>query len=149
MLTDKHCKNAACPPDKKRARFTDSSGLYLEVSPAGSKRWFWKTYANGKEGRMALGSYPTMSLAEARKARDTAKVQKADGIDPIQARKVQKLKATNPAATPSAWLPWSGTGSRRISGAPAMRSARCASSSVTCSLGWAGVDWPRLSLWGF
>ncbi|BEP67626.1 MULTISPECIES: tyrosine-type recombinase/integrase [unclassified Variovorax] len=97
MLTDKHCKNAACPPDKKRARFTDSSGLYLEVSPAGSKRWFWKTYADGKEGRMALGSYPAMSLAEARKARDTAKLQKADGIDPVQARKVQKLKASNPA----------------------------------------------------
>ncbi|MBB3639686.1 tyrosine-type recombinase/integrase [Variovorax atrisoli] len=97
MLTDKHCKNASCSPDKKRARFTDSSGLYLEVSPAGSKRWFWKTYANGKEGRMALGSYPTMSLAEARKARDTAKLQKAGGIDPIQARKVQKLKATNAA----------------------------------------------------
>lgn len=50
MLTDKHCKNAICPPDKKRARLTDSSGLYLEVSPAGSKRWFWKTYADGKEG---------------------------------------------------------------------------------------------------
>ena len=97
MLTDKHCKNAACPLDKKRARFTDSSGLYLEVSPAGSKRWFWKTYADGKEGRMALGSYPAMSLAEARKARDTAKLQKADGIDPVQARKVQKLKASNPA----------------------------------------------------
>ncbi|MDN6883079.1 Arm DNA-binding domain-containing protein [Variovorax sp. CAN2819] len=97
MLTDKHCKNAARPPDKKRARLTDSSGLYLEVSPAGSKRWFWKTYANGKEGRMALGSYPTMNLAEARKARDTAKLQKADGIDPIPARKVQKLKATDPA----------------------------------------------------
>jgi hypothetical protein len=49
MLTDKQCKNAACPPDKKRARFTDAAGLYLEVSPAGSKRWFWKTCAEGKE----------------------------------------------------------------------------------------------------
>ncbi len=56
MLTDKHCKNATCPADKKRARFTDSGGLYLEVSPAGSKRWFWKLYTNGKEGRMALGT---------------------------------------------------------------------------------------------
>lgn len=32
MLTDKHCKNAACPPEKKRARFSDAHGLYLEVS---------------------------------------------------------------------------------------------------------------------
>ncbi|TPG20735.1 tyrosine-type recombinase/integrase [Variovorax guangxiensis] len=96
MLTDKHCKNAACPPDKKRARFTDALGLYLEVSPAGSKRWFWKTYSDGKEGRMALGSYPSTSLADARKARDAAKMQKSGGIDPVQARKLQKLKSKNP-----------------------------------------------------
>ena len=31
MLTDKHCRNAVCPPEKKRARFTDSGGLYLEA----------------------------------------------------------------------------------------------------------------------
>ncbi|WP_447742362.1 Arm DNA-binding domain-containing protein [Variovorax boronicumulans] len=96
MLTDKHCKNAICPPDKKRARFTDALGLYLEVSPTGSKRWFWKTYWGGKEGRMALGSYPATGLADARKARDAAKMQKAGGIDPVQARKVQKLKSSNP-----------------------------------------------------
>ena len=97
MLTDKHCKNAICPADKKRARFTDSGGLYLEVSPAGSKRWFWKLYANGKEGRMSLGSYPVMGLADARKARDMVRLQKAGGSDPVQARKVEKLKASNPA----------------------------------------------------
>ena len=94
MLTDKQCKNAICPPDKKRARFTDSLGLYLEVSPSGSKRWFWKTYFDGKEGRMALGSYPTQSLADARKARDIAKLKKADGVDPVQERKLEKLKGS-------------------------------------------------------
>ena len=92
MLTDLHCKNATCPPDKKRARFTDSGGLYLEVSPAGSKRWFWKTYTDGKEGRLALGSYPAMRVADARKARDAARLQKAPGVDPVQARKLDKLK---------------------------------------------------------
>lgn len=94
MLTDKHCKNAICPPDRKRARFTDTKGLYLEVSPGGSKRWFWKTYADGKEGRLALGSYPGMGLADARKARDAAKLQRAAGVDLVQARKMEKLKGT-------------------------------------------------------
>lgn len=42
MLTDAQCKNATCSPDKPRARLADSGGLYLEVSPAGSKRWFLK-----------------------------------------------------------------------------------------------------------
>ncbi len=98
MLTDAQCRNAVCPQNKKRARFFDAAGLYLEVSPAGSKRWFWKTYADGKEGRMALGSYPDVSLTAARKARDAAKLQKAEGINPVQARKVEKLRSTTPDA---------------------------------------------------
>ena len=97
MLTDVKCKNAMCPPDRRQARFTDSGGMYLQVSPNGSKRWFLKYRAAGKEKQLALGRYPDMSLAEARRARDAAKLQKAAGVDPVQARKVEKLKAINPA----------------------------------------------------
>ena len=97
MLTDADCKNALCPPDKKRARLTDAGGLYLEISPAGSKRWFLKYRAAAKEMRLALGTYPAVSLKAARQARDEAKRKKSDGIDPVQARKVEKLKAINPA----------------------------------------------------
>lgn len=96
MLTDAECRNATCPPGKARMRFADSGGLYLEVSPAGSRRWFWKYRKDGKEGRMALGSHPDVSLRAARLARDAAKLQKSDGRDPVQARKVEKLKASNP-----------------------------------------------------
>lgn len=92
MLTDAQCRNAKCSPEKRRERLTDSSGLYLEVSPAGSKRWFQKLYVSGKETRMALGSYPAVSLMAARKARDAAKLKKADGIDPVQARKLDRLR---------------------------------------------------------
>jgi len=95
MLTDAECKNARCPPDKKRARLSCSGGLYLEVAPNGSKRWFWKYRKDGKEGRMALGSYPTVSAKAARLARDEAKAQKADGKDPVQARKIVKLKESS------------------------------------------------------
>lgn len=94
MLTDAECKNATCPPGKPRARLACSGGLYLEVSPAGSKRWFWKYRKDGKEGRMALGSYPEVSAKEARLARDSAKAKKSDGADPVQARKLEKLKNT-------------------------------------------------------
>ncbi len=95
MLTVAECKNAICPPDKKRARFTDAAGLYLEVSPAGSKRWFWKMYADGKESRIALGSYPAVGLADARKARDAAKLHKQEGRNPVQVRKVAKLRGAS------------------------------------------------------
>ncbi len=92
MLTDAECKNATCPPDKARARLACSGGLYLEISPTGFKRWFWKYRKEGKEGRMALGSYPAVGPKAARKARDDAKAEKSDGRDPVQARKIAKLK---------------------------------------------------------
>lgn len=94
MLTDAHCRNATCPPDRKQARFSDAGGLYLQVSPAGSKRWFLKYRTGGKEKQLALGSYPDVSLTAARKARDAAKLQKAAGVDPVQARKLERLKGT-------------------------------------------------------
>lgn len=96
MLTDVQCKNAVCPPDKRRIRLADSGGLYLEVAPNGSKRWFWKYRLGGLEKRMALGSYPDVGLMAVRKDRDKAKQAKTDGADPVQARKVDKLKARLP-----------------------------------------------------
>ena len=94
MLTDKDCINAICPTDKKQARFADSGGMYLQVSPKGSKRWFLKYRVGGKEKQLALGSYPKVSLKSARLARDAAKLQKSDGVDPVQAKKLDKLKNT-------------------------------------------------------
>ena len=97
MLTDAQCRNAVCPPDKKQARFADAGGMYLQVSPAGSKRWFLKYRMAGVEKQLSLGGYPAETLAAARKAREAAKTQKSDGVDPIQARKIEKLKATRAA----------------------------------------------------
>ncbi|GAB3193306.1 tyrosine-type recombinase/integrase [Hydrogenophaga aquatica] len=97
MLTDTQCRNVTCPPDKKRLRVTDSGGLYLEVAPNGSKRWFWKFRKGNSDSRLALGSYPAVGLNAARRARDAAKLQRAEGTDPTQARKVEKLKSVNPA----------------------------------------------------
>lgn len=97
MLTDAQCKNAVCPPGAKRERLADSGGLYLEVSPGGSKRWFWKYRIAGVEKRIALGSYPSVSLKDVRSQRDAAKKLKADGRDPVQTRKIEDLKAGNPS----------------------------------------------------
>jgi len=126
MLTDPVCKNATCPPDKKRERFTDAGGLYLEVSPAGSKRWFWKTYADGKEGRMALGSYPAVPLKAARQARDAAKLQKSEGTNPVQARKLEKMKTTRTGGDTfkAVALEWYGKQASQWSASHAERSLR-------------------------
>ena len=60
MLTDADCRNAICPPDKKQARFTDSGGMYLQVSQARSKRWFLKYRVAGAEKQLALGIPPLL-----------------------------------------------------------------------------------------
>ncbi|WP_398496232.1 tyrosine-type recombinase/integrase [Variovorax sp.] len=92
MLTDTECKNAICAGDKARVRLTDGGGLYLEVATNGSKRWFWKYLFSGKEKRLALGSYPDVSLKAARSARDDARKQQQAGTDPAQQRRLDKLK---------------------------------------------------------
>ncbi|MBS0442828.1 MAG: tyrosine-type recombinase/integrase [Proteobacteria bacterium] len=90
-LTDKTCKNASCPGDKARTRFADAGGLYLEVRPSGVKLWYWKYRFAGKEKRLALGGYPGVTLADARAARDKARIALKGGDDPVQVRKDAKL----------------------------------------------------------
>jgi integrase len=99
MLTDPACKNAKCPEGKARVRFADSGGLYLEVAPNGSKRWFWKYYFDGKEKRLALGSYPDTTLKQARTARDDARKVQQSGVDPVQQRHIGRLIGKRDAGT--------------------------------------------------
>lgn len=72
----------------------------MEVSKKGSKRWFWRFWFNRKESRMALGSYPDVSLKAARMARDEARKTKHSGTNPVHQRLADKAtKATSNANT--------------------------------------------------
>lgn len=71
----------------------DGKGLYIEVSPSGSKLWRLKYRISGKEKRLALGAYPEISLAEARRRRDAARRTIDDGLDPLVERKRAKASA--------------------------------------------------------
>lgn len=99
MLTDPACRNAACPEGKPRHRLADAGGLYLEVAPNGSKRWFVKYRFGGKERRLAVGSYPGVTLKAAREARDAARKTREAGTDPVQQRKAEKLVRAVSSAT--------------------------------------------------
>lgn len=80
-------------PKNVSFRKTDSKGLYLEVFPNGSKLWRYKFRIAGREKRMALGAWPDISLADARKRRDVARLKVLDGIDPTLERKRKKRLA--------------------------------------------------------
>lgn len=86
-LTELQCKSAKCPPDKARVKLTDGLGMYLEVTPSGSKYWRLKYRLDGREKVEALGVYPAVTLAKARQARDRAREHIAGGLAPVAARR--------------------------------------------------------------
>ncbi|WP_437883708.1 tyrosine-type recombinase/integrase [Pseudomonas sp. LRF_L74] len=88
-LTDSAIKVAK--PKGKPYKLTDGQGLYLEVMPGGSKLWRLKYSYAGKEKRLALGAYPTVPLQQARRRRDEARQQLAEGLDPGELRKADKM----------------------------------------------------------
>lgn len=88
----------ALKPEARVYKRTDERGLYLEVHPNGSKLWRFKFAHLGKDKRIALGRYPEVGLADARRKRDEAREKLREGIDPGAERKRAKLVAIFNAA---------------------------------------------------
>jgi integrase len=80
-------------PGEKARKLSDGGGLYLELMPAGARYWRLKYRYGGKEKRLALGVYPEVTLADARKQRDAARELLRDGRDPAAERKADKARA--------------------------------------------------------
>lgn len=95
-LTDTACKKAKA--ESTQRKISDGGGLYLLIKPCGGKYWRLKYYFLGRERMMALGVYPVVSLADARKRREDAKKLLANGIDPATAKKERKREAIQNAA---------------------------------------------------
>lgn len=75
----------------KPYKVSDEKGLFLEVKPTGSKLWRFKYRFAGKEKLLSVGIYPDVSLKQAREQRDELRKQIANGVDPSDTRKAQKL----------------------------------------------------------
>lgn len=88
----------AAKPKDKEWKLADERGLYLLITPKGSKLWRVKFRHNGKEKKLSLGVYPDVNLKDARRLRDQARSAKADGIDPAQEKRAAKLAAKVGAA---------------------------------------------------
>jgi len=87
-LTDTAIRTAK--PGEKPYKLADEKGLFLLVSPNGSKWWRLKFRVDGKEKLLSLGTYPETGLKKARADRDEARGMLADGIDPSEHRKASK-----------------------------------------------------------
>lgn len=85
----------ALKPREKSYKVADGSGLYMLVHPNGGKYWRLKYRFAGKEKLLALGTYPDVSLAQARERRDVARKCLTDGADPGEKAKAESQAAAD------------------------------------------------------
>ncbi|WP_394888016.1 tyrosine-type recombinase/integrase [Mesorhizobium sp. AaZ16] len=78
--------------EKKPGRHSDGGGLYLNVSPSGSKSWLFMWTRDRKRREMGLGSYPVVTLAKARSKAGDCRAAVEEGKDPI----AEKAKEAEP-----------------------------------------------------
>ncbi|MCE2917796.1 MAG: integrase arm-type DNA-binding domain-containing protein [Rubrivivax sp.] len=92
ILSDKAIRAAikAAVTAGKATKHADGAGLHLEARPTGSGWWRFRYWRDGREGMLSLGTYPEVSLKDARLRRDEARKLVAAGIDPGEARKADK-----------------------------------------------------------
>lgn len=88
----------ALKPREKPYKAADEKGLYLLVTPAGGRLWKLKfRTVGGTEKKLSLGTYPEISLRDARDRRDEARKKLANGIDPAE-QKRQDIQAAKISA---------------------------------------------------
>ena len=72
----------------------DGSGLSLRIKPNGTKSWLFNYYRpySKKRSNLSLGTYPQVTLAEAREHREHARALLAKNIDPKEHKEEQATK---------------------------------------------------------
>jgi len=77
-------------PKENDYKLSDGMGLHLLVTPSGGKLWRYQYRFAEKQKSLAFGSYPEITLSDARQRRDDARKLLANGIDPAELKKSRK-----------------------------------------------------------
>lgn len=85
-------------PRERAYKLTDGGGLYLLVAPTGSRYWRYNYVFASKERTLAIGTYPEISLAKAREAHMAARAVHANGRNPVEDRREQRVVRETAAA---------------------------------------------------
>jgi len=83
---------------KRPGMYADGGGLYLRVTFSGTKNWVFRFMLNGRPRWMGVGPLHTIGLAEARNRAAGFRLQRHDGVDPIEKRRAERLEARLDAA---------------------------------------------------
>ena len=95
-LSDVTVKNSKYSGKPAGDKLADGGGMYLLVK-AGGKYWRMDYRFADKRKTLALGVYPAVSLAQARSARDKARNELAQGIDPSITKRIAKAVSKHSA----------------------------------------------------
>lgn len=87
-----HNKIASAKPKKRQYKLGDGDGLLLLVKPNGGKYWLFKYRFGGRDKWLSLGTFPEVTLAEARERRRVNREKVAEGRDPGAVRKAEKAQ---------------------------------------------------------
>jgi len=82
----------------KLGLYNDGGGLYLRVTPEGTKNWVFRYMLAGRPRWMGLGPLHTIGLSEARIRASEYRKQRLDGVDPIESRKAARQQSRLEAA---------------------------------------------------
>ncbi|ENB4190712.1 tyrosine-type recombinase/integrase [Stenotrophomonas maltophilia] len=93
---------------EKAYKLADGGGLHLFVSPTGSRSWRYKYRMHGKERCHTIGTYPELSLADARKGHEAARSLVKASVDPGERRRAvaQQEKAASANTFEAVCLDW-------------------------------------------
>ena len=107
MLTDSKIKRLKPPLNaKKPDKYSDGNGLQLHVFPNGRMTWIYAYRFNRKQKNLTLGSYEFMSLAQARMKHLEARKALANGLDPAEQKKEQKIEIDESSLFKTLALEW-------------------------------------------
>jgi Arm DNA-binding domain len=101
-------KLGALKPRAAIYRVADGAGLCVEVRPDGGRSWRYRYRFAGNARMLSLGTYPQVSLAQARTRRDEARSVLQAGLDPSVVKtefdrlltRLARLTAVQSPATP-------------------------------------------------
>src|SRR5271167_313193 len=87
---------------RRKGRYGDGDGLFLRVLDPGRRvYWVYRYRANGRERETSIGSYPAMSLAEARDKHLELRAVVAKKIDPVGDRRAARAMVATPSGKPT------------------------------------------------
>src|SRR6056297_895760 len=93
MARPLHKLSSNAPATKAPGKYADGGGLWLHKRKDGGAQWVLRVTVHGRRREMGLGSFPAVSLKEAREEAEKWRGYVRRGLDPIKERERERRAA--------------------------------------------------------